>query len=68
MKTIKSTKELGLGACCSYDAESENTMYEIKSRRCHYSTYSTTILPVDKIVEKDDSRLVLVFYFTDGLF
>ena len=31
-------------------------------------TYSTTILPVYKIVEKDDSRLVLVFYFTDGLF
>jgi hypothetical protein len=53
---------------CRYDAVSSTTKYEIKSRRCLYSTYSTTILPVHKIVEKDDSRLVLVFHFTDGLF
>jgi len=64
---IKSSKELGLGAYCGYDAESENTIYEIKSRRCKYQTYPTTLLPVHKIKE-GNKRLVFVFHFTDGLF
>jgi hypothetical protein len=64
---IKSTKELGLGAYCSYDAESENTMYEIKSRRCKYSTYPTTIVPVHK-VKDSKKRLVFVFQFIDGYY
>ena len=66
-ETITSTKELGLGAYCSYDAESENTMYEIKSRRCKYSTYPTTIVPIHKV--KDiKKRLVFVFQFIDGYY
>jgi len=64
---IKSSKELGLGFYCSYDAESNNTIYEIKSRRCKYQTYPTTLLPVHKIKE-GNKRLVFVFHFTDGLF
>ena len=64
---IKSSKELGLGVYCGYDAESENTIYEIKSRRCKYATYPTTLLPVHKIKE-GNKRLVFVFHFTDGLY
>jgi len=64
---IKSSKELGLGAYCKYDAESNHTIYEIKSRRCKYETYPTTLLPVHKIKE-GNKRLVFVFHFTDGLF
>ena len=52
---------------CRYDAYSETTKYEIKSRRCRYKTFSTTIVPVHKIRDITE-RLVFVFHFTDGLF
>ena len=67
-ETITSTKELGLGAYCSYDAESENTMYEIKSRRCKYSTYPTTIVPIHKVKDINHKKLVFVFHFIDGYY
>jgi hypothetical protein len=51
---------------CAYDAFSENTKYEIKSRRNKYSTYPTTIVAVNKI--RTTGRLVFVFHFTDGLY
>ena len=64
---IKSSKELGYGHYCGYDAISDNTIYEIKSRRCKYQSYPTTLLPVHKIKE-GNKRLVFVFHFTDGLY
>ena len=53
---------------CYYDAFSSNTKYEIKSRRCRYDTYSTTIIPIHKRKENENSRLVFVFHFLDGLY
>jgi len=64
---IKSSKSLGLGHNCPYDAISFNTKYEIKSRRCGYKQYETTIVPVHKVTNITD-RLIFVFHFTDGLY
>ena len=48
-----------------WDARSSNTKYEIKSRRCNYNAYPTTIIAVDKT--KVEGRLVFVFNFRDKL-
>jgi hypothetical protein len=61
---IKDTKELGV--YCPYDAYSVNTKYEIKSRRCRFETYDTTIIGVHKT--KTEGRLVFVFNFVNGLY
>jgi hypothetical protein len=53
---------------CLYDAFSNTTKYEIKSRRCKSTTFATTIIPIHKVIANDDVRLVFVFHFTDGLF
>jgi hypothetical protein len=50
-----------------FDASSDNTKYEIKSRRNEYAKYPTTIIPVDK-VQRIKGRIVFVFNFTDGLY
>jgi hypothetical protein len=49
-----------------WDASSETTKYEIKSRRNTHDKYPTTIIPVDKTTVA--GRLVFVFNFTDGLY
>jgi len=51
-----------------FDASSETTKYEIKSRRNRYAQYPTTIIPVDKAERIVGGRLVFVFNFTDGLY
>lgn len=51
-----------------YDAFSETTKYEIKSRRNRYAQYPTTIIPCDKCERIKGDRLVFVFNFTDGLY
>ena len=48
-----------------YDAESETTKYEIKSRRVRYSQYPTTIIACNKT--RTEGRLVFVFPFLDKL-
>jgi len=50
-----------------YDAYSENTKYEIKSRRNKYRTYPTTIVAMDK-VSRVEGKLIFIFHFTDGLY
>ena len=49
-----------------FDAYSENTKYEIKSRRCKHNTYPTTIIGIDKT--RVVGRKVFIFNFTDGLY
>jgi hypothetical protein len=51
---------------CRHDAESQETKYEIKTRRNKYAAFPTTIIPVHKT--KVEGRLVFVFKFTDGLY
>ena len=49
-----------------YDAVSDTTKYEIKSRRNRYAQYPTTIVACNKI--RTEGRLVFIFHFTDGLY
>ena len=51
---------------CAYDFESPKMKYELKSRRCLFSKYPTTIIPVHKT--KNVDKLCLIFKFTDGLY
>ena len=56
---------------CVYDAHSpkNQTRYEIKSRRCKYNAYPTTIIPYNKKNGAiDGKRLLFVFSYTDGLY
>ena len=51
---------------CAYDFESPQMKYELKSRRCTYEKYLTTIVPVHKA--KIEQNMCFVFKFTNGLF
>ena len=51
---------------CAYDFESPQMKYELKSRRCTYEKYLTTIIPVHKT--KKEQNICFVFKFTNGLF
>jgi hypothetical protein len=50
-----------------FDAQSETTKYEIKSRRCRSDQYPTTIIGINKACP-EGGRLVFVFHFTNGLY
>ena len=50
-----------------FDAESETTLYEIKSRRCCKNTYPTTIVPLNKLCVKTNKKICFVFYFCDEI-
>lgn len=41
---------------------------EVKSRKCKYNTYPTTLLTCNKIVEEENKKLYFVFNFTDGIY
>lgn len=55
---------------CAYDFIGGGTIpkmkYELKSRRCSYNSYATTIIPKAKIAE--GGPLCFVFKFSDGLY
>lgn len=51
---------------CAYDFESPKMKYELKSRRCAYNKYLTTIIPVHKV--RSGGEICFVFKFTDGLY
>lgn len=51
-----------------FDAFSDTTKYEIKSRRNRYLQYPTTIIAVDKTLRIKGDRIVFVFHYTDGLY
>ena len=55
----------------TYDAKCSdtNTLYEIKTRRCCYKTYKTTIIPIKKIENANIcNTLYFIFAFTDGIY
>jgi hypothetical protein len=53
---------------CPYDFEAvtSKTRYELKTRRCNYNTYNTTIIPINKVQGTDP--ICFVFHFQDGLY
>jgi hypothetical protein len=50
---------------CPYDFYTANHKIELKTRRCNYNTYPTTIIPVKKT--QQDGNLVFCFCFADKL-
>jgi hypothetical protein len=49
---------------CTYDYKGIKNIYELKSRRCLYNTYETTIIGRDKIKE----NMIFIFSFIDGIY
>jgi hypothetical protein len=50
---------------CNYDFFTANHKIELKTRRCNFRTYPTTIIPVKKTLQ--DGNLTFVFCFADKL-
>jgi hypothetical protein len=63
-ENILNTKELYNDQYYIYDFESENNIYELKSRRTKKNHYSTTIIPESKII-KSIKDYYFIFNFTD---
>jgi len=51
-----------------YDFINNKYNIEVKSRKCDYNNYSTTLLTCNKIVEEPNKKLYFVFNFTDGIY
>jgi len=52
---------------CKYDFENERYAIELKSRKCNYSFYPTTLLTCNKITNTN-KKLYFIFNFTDGIY
>jgi hypothetical protein len=50
-----------------YDFVGSTMVFELKSRRNKYNSYSTTMITCNKL-KKLDKDLILLFNFTDGLY
>lgn len=50
-----------------YDFENEKYAIELKSRKCNYSFYPTTLLTCNKITNTN-KKLYFIFNFTDGIY
>ena len=52
---------------CLYDFESDECIFELKSRRCLKGTYNTTMIGMDKIrnLESMNKKIILLFSFID---
>ncbi len=54
-----------------FDFESDDTLVELKSRRCNHDTYNTTMIPYSKLIycnKFPDKKVILCFNFEDGLY
>jgi hypothetical protein len=50
-----------------FDFEGDKYLYELKSRKCNYSTYPTTLIPFSKC-QSDNKKIIFLFNFVDGLY
>jgi hypothetical protein len=68
---VVNTKET-IGKFCVYDFENveQNTRYELKSRRIMSNIFKEVFISTRKIKKgfKEGNKLILLFYFLDGLF
>ena len=53
---------------CPFDfiSESNNILYELKTRKCNYRKYTDTIFPTKKFNYQPEKEKILLFSFTDG--
>jgi hypothetical protein len=52
----------------TYDYWTEDTDFELKSRKNKYKAYPTTMITRNKITDTTKEQLILLFNFTDGLY
>lgn len=55
------------GQYSKHDYFDDNTTYELKSRKCKYDTYETTLLTANKITSNKKKNLVFIFNFIDKI-
>jgi len=55
-----------VGQYSKHDFEGKTHLYELKSRTCKFNSYTTTILPADKVIKT--RKQIFIFNFTDGLY
>lgn len=51
-----------------HDFKNERYNIEVKSRKCNYNTYPTTMITCNKVVEEENKKLYFVFNFRDGIY
>lgn len=52
-----------------YDFQAPNLLIEVKSRKNTYNKYPTTLITCNKVISiPDDTKIVFVFNFTDGVY
>lgn len=51
-----------------HDFKNDRYNIEVKSRKCNYSTYPTTMMTCNKVVEEENKKLYFVFNFRDGIY
>lgn len=51
-----------------YDFFDDECIFELKSRKNKYNTYSTTMITANKLEQEINKQLILLFDFTDGLY
>jgi hypothetical protein len=49
-----------------HDFEGKTYLYELKSRTCKFNSFTTTLLPADKVIKT--RKQIFIFNFTDGLY
>jgi len=50
-----------------YKDHKNNINFELKSRKCKYSDYPTTMIPYDKL-DSNGEKIILLFDFIDGTY
>lgn len=51
-----------------YDFINDRYNIEVKSRKCKYNAYQTTLLTCNKIVKESGKKLYFIFNFIDGIY
>jgi hypothetical protein len=60
-ETIKQT----INMFCSYDFESDNAIYELKSRKCYLNTFDTLIIGYNKLNSNTNKSQIFIWKFLD---
>lgn len=53
---------------CPYDFYNDTYIIELKTRKCAYDTYPTTMITSNKLCMAPNKKLILCFKFTDGIY
>lgn len=70
VKEIYGDKMKMTSQMCRWDFQSDNVIIELKSRKCNYNSYPSTMIPKAKIdaILEDERKAFCLFDFYDGLY